>query len=136
MDSATFSVPGPTWVRSEILQEMTRPMIGHRSAEFKALFAAITTNLRPLFRTQQDVFVATASGTAVMEASLVNCVPRRVLVTTCGAFSERWFSIAQTLGLEADRLESEWGSPAEPDELAGHLTSRHGPHHAPTLTHN
>src|SRR5258708_20766621 len=136
MDSATFFVPGPTWVRPEILQEMTRPMIGHRSAEFKALFAAITTTLRQLFRTQQDVFVATASGTAVMEASLVNCVPRRVLVTTCGAFSERWFSIAQTLGLEADRLDAAWGTPVRPEQLADHLASRRAHYDAVTITHN
>jgi aspartate aminotransferase-like enzyme len=135
-DQATFFVPGPTWVRPEILQEMTRPMIGHRSAEFKALFASIVANLKPLFKTQQDVFVATASGTAVMEASLVNCVPRRVLVTTCGAFSERWFAIAQTLGLEADRLDSEWGQAVEPDALAEHLTGRRGHYDAVTITHN
>jgi aspartate aminotransferase-like enzyme len=135
-EQATFFVPGPTWVRPEILQEMTRPMIGHRSAEFKALFASIVANLKPLFKTHQDVFVATASGTAVMEASLVNCVPRRVLVTTCGAFSERWFSIAQTLGLEADRLESEWGHPIQPEELADHLASRRAHYDAVTITHN
>src|SRR5213082_3499976 len=90
-----YFIPGPTWVRPEILREMTRPMIGHRSAEFKELFQKIVADLKPLFATQQDTFVATCSGTGVMEAALANCVPRCVLATTCGAFSEKWGNIAE-----------------------------------------
>ena len=131
-----FFVPGPTWVRPEILQEMTHPMIGHRSAEFKELFRSIKNDLKPLFNTQQDTFVVTASGTGVMQAALENCVARRVLVTTCGAFSERWFNIAQSLGYEADRLDAGWGRPIDPAALADHLASRRGHYDAVTLTHN
>lgn len=131
-----FFVPGPTWVRPEILQEMTRPMIGHRSVEFKELFRAIKADLKPLFNTTQDTFVVTASGTGVMQAALENCVARRVLVTTCGAFSERWFNIAQSLGYEADRLDAGWGRPVDPAALADHLASRRGHYDAVTFTHN
>ena len=131
-----FFVPGPTWVRPEILQEMTHPMIGHRSAEFKELFRAIKADLKPLFNTKQDTFVVTASGTGVMQAALENCVARRVLVTTCGAFSERWFNIAQSLGYEADRLDAGWGRAIDPAALADHLASRRGHYDAVTFTHN
>jgi aspartate aminotransferase-like enzyme len=131
-----FFVPGPTWVRPALLREMTRPMIGHRSAEFKQLFRAIVTDLKPLFATTQDTFVATCSGTGLMQASLANCVPRRVLVTTCGAFSERWASIAESLGLEVDRLDTAWGTAIEPGALADHLRSRRAHYDAVTLTHN
>jgi aspartate aminotransferase-like enzyme len=131
-----FFVPGPTWVRPEILQAMTGPMIGHRSAEFRALFTEVRSGLRELFRTGQEVFVATASGTGIMEAALINCVPRRVLVTTCGAFSERWYSIAQGLGLEADQLEFQWGQAVDPVRLADQLSRRKGHYDAVTITHN
>ena len=131
-----FFVPGPTWVRPEVLQEMTRPMIGHRTAEFRELFRGIQKNLKPLFDTTGDTFVVTASGTGVMEAALDNCVARRVLVTTCGAFSERWFNIAQSLGNEVDRLEVEWGKAIDPDQLADHLASRRLHYDAVTITHN
>ena len=40
-----FFVTGPTWVRPEILQELARPMIGHRSPEFRDLYASILKNL-------------------------------------------------------------------------------------------
>ena len=136
MSKCTYFIPGPTWVRPELLQEMTRPMIGHRGAEFKALYQQIKADLQPLFATKNDAFVATCSGTAILEASLINCVPRRVLVTTCGAFSERWFNIAQSLGLEADRLEHEWGEAIDPERLADHLASRRAHYDAVTITHN
>ncbi len=135
-DQCRFFNPGPTWVRPQILQEMARPMIGHRSPEFKELFRTIVADLKPLFATTQDAFVATCSGTGLMQASLANCVPRRVLVTTCGAFSERWANIAESLGLEVDRLDTAWGTAIEPDALAEHLTGRRVHYDAVTLTHN
>ena len=131
-----YFIPGPTWVRPALLQEMTRPMIGHRSAEFRELFLRITADLRPLFGTAQDVFVATCSGTAMMEAALLNTAKQRVLVTTCGAFSERWLAIAESLGLEVDRLDAGWGNAVYPAELADHLGSRRAHYDAVTLTHN
>jgi aspartate aminotransferase-like enzyme len=131
-----FFVPGPTWVRPEILGEMTKPMIGHRSAEFRELFTGITTDLRTLFGTVQDTFVATCSGTGMLEAALINSAARRVLVAVCGAFSERWFRIAQALGLEADRVEVPWGEAISADQLAGHLASRRGHYDAVCITHN
>ena len=133
---AKFFNPGPTWVRPEILQELTRPMIGHRTPEFRELFRRINANLKPLFDTTGDTFVVTSSGTGVMEAALDNCVARRVLVTTCGAFSERWFDIAQSLGYEVDRLEVEWGKAIDPEQLRDHLESRRAHYDAVTLTHN
>src|ERR1051326_4174577 len=124
MSECKFFIPGPTWVRPAILQEMTRPMIGHRSAEFRALFGGIRRDLKTLFETAADALVITASGTGVMQAALENCVSRRVLVTTCGAFSERWFGIAQSLGYEVDRLDAGWGHAVDPEELADHLRDR------------
>jgi aspartate aminotransferase-like enzyme len=134
---AKYFVPGPTWVRPEILGEMTRPMIGHRSSEFKELFGRINLGLKELFMTSQSTFVMTCSGTGVMQAALENCVARRVLVTTCGAFSERWYNIAESLGYEVDRLDAGWGSAIDPDDLAEHLARHHRAHYdAVTITHN
>jgi aspartate aminotransferase-like enzyme len=136
-ETAKYFVPGPTWVRPEILQELTRPMIGHRSNEFRELFHRINTNLKPLFGTSQSTFVVTASGTGVMQAALENCVARRVLVTTCGAFSERWYNIGESLGYEVDRQDAGWGEAIDPAELADHLARHQRAHYdAVTITHN
>lgn len=132
-----FFVPGPVWVRPELMQEMVRPMIGHRSAEFRDLFRRINLGLKELFNTAQTTFVVTSSGTGVMQAALENCVARRVLVTTCGAFSERWYNIAESLGYEVDRLDAGWGHAIDPEELADHLARHHRAHYdAVTITHN
>ncbi len=135
-ERSKFFVPGPTWVRPAILQEMARPMIGHRTEAFREMFRGIQAHLKTLFRTQQHTFVVTSSGTGVMQAALENCVARRVLVTTCGAFSERFFKIAESLGLEADRLDVGWGNAVNPDQLADHLASRRAHYDAVTITHN
>jgi aspartate aminotransferase-like enzyme len=112
-------------------------MIGHRSNEFKELFRGINRDLKTLFATAGDTFVVTASGTGVMQAALENCVARRVLVTTCGAFSERWYSIAESLGYEVDRLDAGWGNTIDPEALADHLARHHRAHYdAVTITHN
>ena len=136
-ETAKYFVPGPTWVRPEILGEMTRPMIGHRSSEFKDLFGRINLGLKELFMTSQATFVMTCSGTGVLQAALENCVARRVLVTTCGAFSERWYNIAESLGYEVDRLDAGWGQAIAPEDLADHLARHHRAHYdAVTITHN
>lgn len=132
-----YFVPGPAWVRPEVLHELSRPMIGHRSEEFRGLFAHIRADLGQLFATKQTTFVVTASGTGVMQAALENCVARRVLVTTCGAFSSRWYAIAESLGYEVDRLDAGWGNAVDPDKLADHLARHHRAHYdAVTITHN
>lgn len=131
-----YFVPGPTWVRPEILHEMTRPMIGHRSSEFRDLFRQIRDDLKSLFHTTQNVFIATSSGTGLMEGTLVNCVRRSVLVTSCGAFSERWFKMSQQLGLEGDHLEHAWGEAIDPVRLGDFIVGRHHHYDAVTITHN
>jgi aspartate aminotransferase-like enzyme len=136
MSDCKFFIPGPTWVRPEILEEMSRPMIGHRGAEFRDLFTRVNADLKTLFNTKQNTFVMTCSGTGVMQAALENCVARRVLVTTCGAFSERWFNIAQSLGYEVDRLDAGWGKAVDAEDLATHLARTRAHYDAVTLTHN
>jgi aspartate aminotransferase-like enzyme len=136
-ETAKYFVPGPTWVRPEILQELTRPMIGHRSNEFRDLFRRINADLKTLFATKQTTFVMTCSGTGVMQAALENCVKQRVLVTTCGAFSERWYNIGESLGYEVDRRDAGWGQAIDPGDLADHLARHHRAHYdAVTITHN
>lgn len=135
-EKCRYFVPGPTWVRPEILAEMSRPLIGHRSAEFRDMFGQILTDLKQLFGTKQHAFVATCSGTGMLEGALINCVPRRVLVTTCGAFSTRWMQIAEQLGIEVDHLDQKWGEAIDADRLATHIESRRGHYDAVTITHN
>jgi predicted phosphoserine aminotransferase len=127
-------IPGPTEVRPEILAAMSRPMIGHRSSACKDLVLRLARGLSPIFGTARPALFETCPATALMEAAMRNLVRKRVLVLTCGAFSERWHKIAQTCGKEADALAVEWGRANGPDELARALAS--GRYDAVTITHN
>ena len=66
----TFFLPGPTEVRPEVLEAMTRPMIPHRGKEFEAMFARIQDGLRAVFRTRRPVYVSSSSATGLMEAGI------------------------------------------------------------------
>lgn len=116
-----FFLPGPTEVRPEILAEMARPMIGHRTREARELYAEIQRGLRPLFRTERPVAVAVSSATGMMEAGVRALPDGRVLALVNGAFSERFSRIAGACGLGVDEFAVPWGAVHDPDDVAKRL---------------
>jgi aspartate aminotransferase-like enzyme len=129
-----FFLPGPVYVLDEVRREMTRPIVAHRSAEFRAVWDAISRALPPIFRTARPAMVATGSSTLVMEAALVSLVERDVLHLVNGAFSERWLAIGRSLGRAADELSVPWGEAATPELLRAALRRKR--YDAVTVVHN
>lgn len=129
-----YFVPGPVYVLDEVRQAMLRPVVGHRSSEFMPVYRRITEALKPVFRTQGDVYMATSSATFLMEAALTSLVERQVLHLTNGAFSERWLEIGRALGKEADQISVPWGEIVDPDLLREALRRKR--YEAVTLAHN
>ncbi|HED67010.1 MAG TPA: alanine--glyoxylate aminotransferase family protein [Planctomycetes bacterium] len=117
-------IPGPTKVRPEILSELTRPMIGHRSRAMVELIESLDPGLSLAFGLAPDsgsrVAVGTHSATAMMEGSLYGVGPR-VLAIVNGAFSKRWAGIARTLGKDVTVLELPWGEAADETSLTSAL---------------
>ena len=120
----TFFLPGPTEVRREVLEAMTRPMIAHRGKEFEALFARMQENLRVVFRTARPVFVSSSSATGLMEAAVRCAAPGPVLAIVNGAFSGRFAQIARACGRETDVLDVRWGDVPDPDDVRARLAAR------------
>src|SRR5205823_13713499 len=112
----------------------SRPMIGHRSEDFKNLYRAIHLKLQTLFGTKQPVFLSTSSAWGVMEASIRNLADRRVLCCMCGAFSDKWLDVAQRCGKEAEPLQVQWGKHIDHKEMDRHLAT--GKFDTVTLVHN
>jgi aspartate aminotransferase-like enzyme len=127
-------IPGPTEVRPENLAALGRPQIGHRSDEFKQLYAGVVGKLERLLETTQPVFLFTCSSTGVWEAAIRNCVGERVLCCMQGAFSDRWLEVARANGKEADPLRVEWGRAVRAEAIDRALAS--GRYDAITLVHN
>ena len=113
--------PGPVPVANEVLDAMRRQPVHHRSSDFHDIMKRVLTDLKWLFRTNQNVFVATCSASAVMEAALRNTVSHKVLCLVNGAFGQRWFQMARANGIPADSLHFEPGRPIDPEVVAQHL---------------
>lgn len=127
-------IPGPIAVSPKTLQAMTRPMIGHRSPDFVALYQSIQPDLQELFGTKDPVYLSTSSAWGVMEGSLRNVVAQKVLNCMNGAFSDKWHDVAQRCGKSAGALKFDWGRPVDPEAVRRELAT--GTYDAITLIHN
>jgi aspartate aminotransferase-like enzyme len=107
-------------VPEDVLLELARPVIHHRSAEAKAVIVEVTEGLKEVFQTRNDILILTCSGTGAMEAAAVNTVPPggKALVLNAGHFAARWGHICKAFGINAVLLETPWGQPVDPDRVA------------------
>ncbi|MFM7469461.1 MAG: pyridoxal-phosphate-dependent aminotransferase family protein [Vampirovibrionales bacterium] len=136
-------IPGPTPLPDAVRQALSRPAIGHRSPEFKAILKRVLPRLQRAFNTQQPVLLYTASGTGAMEAALSNTLNAgdRILCLTCGVFSQRFAEIAKTLGLRVEVLAVAPGQSYDLAAIQARLTKAqqeeaHDPFKAVTMIHS
>ena len=127
-------IPGPVEISAKTWAAFTRPMIGHRSDAFRALYRSVHPRLQTLFGTKQPVLLSTSSAWGVMEASIRNLVSRRVLNCMCGAFSDKWLDVSQRCGKTAAPLQVAWGKHIDPRALDEKLAT--GQFDAVTLIHS
>jgi len=121
MSSPKLFNPGPVDVSQETFAAMSRTMIGHRGAEFEALYASLQPGLQEIFGTKRPVFTSTSSAWGVMEGALRNLVREKVLCLCCGAFSDKWFDVAKKMGYAADKIQVEWGETFDPEVVRAKL---------------
>ena len=111
--------PGPTMVPEEVLLEMAKPVVHHRSEEFGRLFAQVQEDLKYLFQTENPVLILTSSGTGAMEAAVANLLSREdtALVVRGGKFGERWGEICEAYGVRYVAVDVEWGHAVDPEDV-------------------
>jgi aspartate aminotransferase-like enzyme len=127
-------IPGPIQVSEKTRSALTNWTMGHRSKDFVALFQAVQPRLQTLFETTDPVYLSTSSAWGVMEGSLRNVCKKKVLNCCSGAFSDKWYDVAQRCGLSASALQYEWGTPLNPEDIRRELAT--GQYDAITLIHN
>lgn len=112
--------PGPTAVPAEILAEMSKPLIHHRTAQFDNYVAENAELLKKVFKTQNPVVTFTSSGTGAMEASVTNFLSKgdKVIVLAAGKFGERFDEICKAYGVETVVLSNEYGKDVKPAQVA------------------
>ena len=118
-------IPGPTPCPPETLGELSRQMINHRGPEFAEMQARIMERLKLFFRTENEVYVYTTSGTGAMEAAIVNTLSEgdKVLAVSIGEFGDRFADIAETFGADVTRLNFEPGTQADAAVIAEALAA-------------
>ena len=133
----SLRIPGPTPCPENVLQVMCKQMINHRGKEFAELLDKVTSWLKVLFQTKDDVFILTSSGTGSMEAAVVNSLSPgdKVLSLSNGVFGDRFAKIAETFGADVTRVSFEWGRAVEPDAAKKALDADPGIK-AVLVTHN
>jgi len=116
---------------------MSKQMINHRGKQFSTLIDRVTPKLKRVFKTKNDLFILTSSGTGGMEAAVVNFLSSedKVLAASIGAFGDRFADIAEKYGAEVRRIQKLWGTVVNPKELELEL-KLHPEIKAVLITHN
>ena len=115
--------PGPTPVPEETLLDLARPVFFHRTAEFRAILGEVVEDLKYVFQTKQPVIVLTSSGTAGMEAAVINTLSPgdKAILLLCGRWGERWRNICKVHGIEFIPVEVPYGQSNKPEQLEAAL---------------
>lgn len=127
-------IPGPVEVREDVLAKMAEVMIGHRSKDASVLQRRISENLRKIFFTESEILLSTSSGTGLMEGAIRSCTAKKAAVFSVGAFGNRWYEIAISNNIAADKFEYEWGTGLRAEEVDKALAT--GEYDLVTITHN
>lgn len=127
-------IPGPVEVRPDVLEQMAKPMIGHRGKEASAIQRRISDNLRKLFFTESEILLSTTSGSGLMEGAIRSCTAKRAAVFSVGAFGKRWYEMATTNNVPADIFEVEMGKAITPEMVDKELAT--GKYDLVAVTHN
>ena len=116
--------PGPTPLLPAAQTAMAAFSLHHRTADFRALFTRVLSDMKDFIGTQNDVLVLASSGTGVMEGSVSNLTSPgdKVLVLTAGKFGERWRDLAKAFGCSVEVLSAPYGETFSLDEIKKKLT--------------
>lgn len=117
--------PGPAPVPPEVLLEMARPVIHHRTPEFSAVLDQARERMKPLLGTRQEVILLAATGTGAMESAVVNLLAPgdHAIFVNGGKFGERWGRMLGAFGMTGREIKVEWGRSVSPEQVEQALKS-------------
>ena len=118
--------PGPSPVDDRVLAAMAEPLLGHLDPLFLRCMDDVQNLLRYVFETENRVTIPiSATGSAGMEAALVNVIERGDDVVVCinGVFGQRMRDIVERAGGNAIVVEAEWGRTIDTNKIEAALKS-------------
>jgi len=133
-DFPKLFIPGPTHVSDDILEVFSTPQIGHRTPEISNLILELVLGIQKVLYTKNHIYLASHPATGLWEMAIRNSVKKRVLHCVNGAFSKKWAHVSDSVGVEYDVLEYEWGKAVQASDIKNKLKS--GKYDAVALVHN
>jgi len=111
-----LQTPGPTNIPGRILNAMHRPAVEFSGPDFIELSRSCFEDLKPLFRTSDEMFIYAANGHGAWEAALVNTLSPgdTFLVPHTGNFSASWQRMAEGHNLVAQEIPNDWRNAVDP----------------------
>lgn len=129
-------IPGPTPVPPPVVRAMSQSMIGHRSPDFPRLYRGLVEGMKPVFGTEEDVYILSNSGTGAMEMAVANTISpgEPVLSLITGEFGQRFAHIAEAFKADVERVNFPWGQPVDMNVVREKLAGKD--YRAVLVTHN
>lgn len=127
-------IPGPIDVNQDVLDQMSKPMIGHRSKDASKLQRNISEKIQKILYTKNQILISTSSGSGLMEGSIRSCTRKKAAVFSSGAFGDRWYKMATSNNVNADIFKVEAG-----EVISGEMVEKvlkEGDYDLITVTHN
>jgi alanine-glyoxylate transaminase/serine-glyoxylate transaminase/serine-pyruvate transaminase len=119
-----LQIPGPSIVPERVVRAMSQPLIDHRGPQFAALLSEVLHGLKTLFKTIQGrILLFPGSGTGAWECCIVNTFSPGEQVLGCvnGYFSDQFCRMANSHGIDVQRLEVEYGACVAADAIEERL---------------
>lgn len=115
--------PGPTPIPPQVQQEISKPMIHHRSAEFESIFASLRNHLHLISQTDGESVVLTGSGTSAMESVVGSLfeIGDHVVVVDSGKFGKRWVDLCQRFELNVSIVKVPWGNAVTVEDIMSEI---------------
>jgi alanine-glyoxylate transaminase/serine-glyoxylate transaminase/serine-pyruvate transaminase len=119
-----LQIPGPSLIPDRVVRAMSQPLIDHRGPAFAALLREVVSGLRKIFQTADGrILLFPGSGTGAWESCIVNTLSPGDQALCCvnGHFSDQFCRTAAAHGIEAERLEVEYGAGVPADAVEARL---------------
>jgi aspartate aminotransferase-like enzyme len=119
MPTRYLLTPGPTPLPPAVREALSRPIIHHRTSEYRALFKRTQQGMQQVFQTSQPVICLTSSGTGAMEAAVVNLLSPgdEAIVVLGGKFAERWQELCRAYGISVATVPVAYGQAVNPTDV-------------------
>lgn len=117
-------IAGPTEIEEDVRQAGARPMVYNRTPDFSRFLLELEFQLKEVFRTKNDVYILSCSGTGAMECAVINFLSPgdEVVILSGGTFGYRWYEIASRYGIKANLITVAPGVSVDPDIIKEAIT--------------